>query len=99
MKSKEPSITKITRPGAEGIFPRERLFRLLDKGLRFPITWVTGPPGSGKTTLVASYLSARNFPCLWYQMDERDTDIATFFYYMGMAARKTSRHQRRPMPL
>ena len=99
MRSKEPSIAKITCPGAVGIFPRKRLFRLLDKGRVFPIIWVTGPPGSGKTALVASYLDARKLPCLWDQIDERDADLATFFYYMGMAAKKTAPRKRKPLPL
>ena len=58
----------------------------------------TGPAGSGKTTTVASYLESRKLPCLWYQIDEGDNDIATFFYYMGLAAKKASRSTR-PLPL
>jgi DNA-binding SARP family transcriptional activator len=46
---------------------------------------VTGPAGSGKTTLVASYLEKKKLARLWYQVDQADSDIATFFYYMGLA--------------
>ena len=99
MKTKEPSIAKITRPGADGILPRKRLFRLLDRGWSFPIIWVTGPAGSGKTALLASYLDARKLPCLWYQIDERDADIASFFYYMGLAVKKAFPRNKKPMPL
>lgn len=99
MKREDPSIAKIIRPGAKGIYPRKRLFRLLDRGLRFPVTWITGPPGSGKTSLAASYIEARKLPCLWYQVDERDADIASFFYYMGMAIKKAVPKERRPLPL
>ena len=99
MRSKGPPIAKITRPGADGIFVRRRLFRLIDKGLGFPITWVTGPPGSGKTALIASYIESGRWPSLWYQIDERDADIASFFYYMGLAAKKASPQKRKPMPL
>jgi ATP/maltotriose-dependent transcriptional regulator MalT/DNA-binding SARP family transcriptional activator len=98
MKREDPSIAKIIRPGAKGIYPRKRLFRLLDKGRKFPVIWVTGPPGSGKTSLAASYLDARKLPCLWYQVDERDADIATFFYYMGMAAMKAAPRKGNPLP-
>jgi len=99
MKREDPSIAKIIRPGAKGIYPRKRLFRLLDRGRRFPIIWVTGPPGSGKTSLVASYLDARKLPCLWYQIDERDADIASFFYYIRMAAIRAAPRKRKPLPL
>ena len=33
-----------------GIFLRERLFRLMDKGRDKPIIWLSMPAGSGKTT-------------------------------------------------
>ena len=93
------SVAKITRPGATGLFPRERLFRLLDQGRKNPIVLVYGPPGSGKTSLVSSYLDARRLPCLWYRMDEGDADLATFFYYMGIAAKKATPRKRKPLLL
>ncbi|RLA34328.1 MAG: hypothetical protein DRR03_06735, partial [Gammaproteobacteria bacterium] len=45
-----------------------------------------GPPGAGKTTLVGSYIESRQQPCIWYQLDRGDADIATFFYYLREAA-------------
>lgn len=99
MTAKNPSIVKITRPSAAGILPRKRLFRLLDSGREYPIAWISGPPGSGKTALVASYLDARKLPCLWYQVDERDSDIATFFYYLGIGVKKASPERGKRLPL
>ncbi len=93
------SLVKITRPCPSGVFSRQRLFHLLDQGRTHPVIWVKGPPGSGKTTLVASYLDARKQPCLWYQVDDSDTDIASFFYYLGLAAKKAAPRKRRPLPL
>ena len=61
--------------------------------------WIAGPPGCGKTTLVSSYLDARKLPCLWYQVDPGDADPATFFYYLGLAAREAAPRKRKPMPL
>ena len=82
MRNKQTSITKITPPALPKVVLRKRLFRLLDKKQHYQVTWVSGVAGSGKTTLAASYLNNGNFPCLWYQMDEGDGDIATFFYYL-----------------
>ena len=93
------SIAKITRPFFTGIFPRERLFQHLKEGRDRPVTWITAPPGSGKTTLVASYLDFIKAPCLWYQVDKTDDELSTFFYYMGLAAKKAAPHQRKSLPL
>ncbi|MBI2472586.1 MAG: hypothetical protein HYV59_15335 [Planctomycetes bacterium] len=99
MTRRHTYIAKITRPKIRGICLRKRLFLRMDAGRDHPVTWVTGPPGSGKTTLVASYLDTRRVPILWYQVDSGDADIATFFYYMGMAAKKAFPGKRKPLPV
>ncbi len=63
------------------------------------VVWVSGPAGCGKTTLLSSYFETRGIPCLWYQVDEGDSDPATFFYYLGQAAKRVSPHKRKPLPL
>jgi ATP/maltotriose-dependent transcriptional regulator MalT len=93
------TLTKISPPRASDAVPRERAFRLLDECMRRPAVWVASPAGSGKTTLVSSYLQARGIPCLWYQTDSGDSDIATFFYYLGLAAKKAAPRFRKPLPL
>jgi LuxR family maltose regulon positive regulatory protein len=92
------SPVKITKPRVTGIVHRKRLFRALDSARR-PILWITGPAGSGKTSLIGSYVDARKLPCLWYQIDSRDGDVATFFYYLGLAVKKAAPHYRKPLPL
>ena len=92
------SPAKITVPKVSGIVGRERLFKLLDKSAEKPVVWIAAPAGSGKTTLVASWLNARKLPHLWYQVDAGDNDPATFFYYLGLAARKIN-PRKKPLPL
>ena len=92
-------LAKLTRPRLHGTVQRERLFASLDEQGGRPGLWLTGPPGAGKTTLLASYLAARKLPAIWYQVDGGDADPASFFYYLGLAARKAAPRRRKPMPL
>ncbi|NOY64152.1 MAG: hypothetical protein GXO97_01940, partial [Nitrospirae bacterium] len=94
-----PQSAKITKPSLSWIIPRERLFRKLEQGREFAIIWITGPPGSGKTSLVCSYLEHTGLPFMWYQVDDNDEDVASFFYYMGIAGRKAAKGKESQLPL
>ncbi len=81
-----PVLVKLSRPRLFDAVPRPRLYATLDQLLQHPLAWICGPPGAGKTTLVAGYLESRKLPCIWYQMDAGDIDPATFFHYLAVAA-------------
>lgn len=83
-----PGMAKLTPPEPNRAYRRGRLFQRLDGVVRQGgIAWVSAPAGSGKTTLVASYLQARSVPAVWYQLDAADGDVASLFLYLGVAAR------------
>lgn len=87
---------KLVRPRVHDALPRPRLYALLD-ALRATsaVIWITAPPGSGKTTLAASYLAERApSAALWYQVDQADSDPATLLYYLRKAIAASA-----PVPL
>jgi len=96
---KHTELAKISAPLPKDVVLRKRLFQQIDDCRKNPITWVSGTPGCGKTTLVSSYIHYKKIPCIWYQVDGGDSDVSTFFYYMGIAAKKASPHYRKPLPL
>lgn len=99
MPRRQPQLAKLTRPRLHGAVARERLLELLDSAREHPIIWVYGPPGAGKTTLVASYIEQASSPAIWYQLDGSDADPATFFYYLAQAVIPFASPRRRPLPL
>lgn len=98
MPRKTPQLAKFSRPRLYDAVARERLFKLLDEKRRHPAVWVCGPPGAGKTVLVASYIEARELPVLWYHVDPGDSDLSTFFFFLTEAAKSISPRSK-PLPL
>ena len=99
MKPDQAATRKISFPTLPPIVPRKRLFQKLDRRGHYSVTWISGMAGSGKTTLAANYLARLHIPCLWYAMDEGDEDLATFFYYLGLAGREAASPKAPPLPL
>jgi DNA-binding SARP family transcriptional activator len=82
------TIAKLARPSGRELLRRERLFATLDAARAARIAWVSAPGGSGKTSLVASWIEARNLPCLWLSLDPGDADPASLFNYLAAGVRR-----------
>jgi LuxR family transcriptional regulator, maltose regulon positive regulatory protein len=92
-------LAKLSRPKLYDAIVRERLFRSLDEKREHPVVWIAGPPGSGKTTLVASYLEKTSAQAIWYLLDKGDSDPASFIYYLAQAIGAAHRASGKPLPL
>jgi ATP/maltotriose-dependent transcriptional regulator MalT/DNA-binding SARP family transcriptional activator len=101
MAQSTSQIAKLSRPRFHRAVARDRLFSQLDEARQQEkaAICVIGPPGAGKTTLVASWLDSRAIKGIWYQVDAGDADLATFFYFLGAAAKVFARKGQRPLPL
>lgn len=78
-------LAKIDPPRLSDIYQRERIFSQLDGYADRRVIWLSAPPGYGKTVAVASWLQSRSSTVIWYQCDEGDADIASFFYFLSLA--------------
>jgi len=70
---------KGVKPVPRLLLHRERLYRILDKTRKVSFTWVAAPPGAGKTSLVSGYVEAGNLDCIWYHLEQEDSDPVAFF--------------------
>ncbi len=79
--------TKLFRPQlARSLVERPRLLDLLDWRLaQRRLTIVSAPPGYGKTTLAAHWLSTLDVPTTWLSVDKLDNDLGSFAYYFTAA--------------
>ncbi|NPU92292.1 MAG: hypothetical protein HPY82_10325 [Gammaproteobacteria bacterium] len=82
-----PSYAKVSTPKVKNIYPRVRLYEWIDHArANHSIVWVCSPAGSGKTTLVSSYLEQCSIKPLWFILDDSDSDVASFFHFLSMGA-------------
>jgi LuxR family transcriptional regulator, maltose regulon positive regulatory protein len=71
---------KLAPPRLGRVFDRQRLFAQLDAMADRPALWLGAAPGAGKSTLISTWLQARQRAALWLQLDAGDADPATFVH-------------------
>lgn len=82
------AATKLRPPVPPGrLVRRSRLSDVLDAGIdrHVRLLLVSAPAGSGKSTLVASWLAGRAEAVAWLQVEESDSDPARFWSYLVAA--------------
>ncbi|HEX2619992.1 MAG TPA: hypothetical protein VHL11_07590, partial [Phototrophicaceae bacterium] len=83
-------ITKLTPPPAHrSTLARHHLFDRLNQGLTGKLTVLAAPAGSGKTTLVSTWLTT--FPpgtTAWLTLEKGDNDPVRFWRYVITACQK-----------
>lgn len=68
--------SKLRPPTGASLLRRPRLLRLLDEVLAAPVTLVVAPAGSGKTSLLATWVADADVPTAWLVLDDADSDPA-----------------------
>jgi LuxR family maltose regulon positive regulatory protein len=93
-RAAQPAVllqTKLHVPRARaGLVARPNLIERLDSVLDSTVALVSAPPGFGKTTLVATWLSERKHPGAWLSVCEGDNDLFQFFRYLVAALRRVA---------
>jgi len=82
------AATKLRPPALpDHLVPRPRLDALLDDGVggQVRLVLVSAPAGSGKSTVLASWLRGRAEACAWLQVETSDSDPARFWGYLVQA--------------
>ena len=82
------AATKLRPPALPAtVVSRARLDALLDQGVggQVRLVLVSAPAGSGKSTVLASWLRGRPEACAWLQVETTDSDPARFWAYLVQA--------------
>jgi DNA-binding SARP family transcriptional activator len=99
MRALESRNNKILPPILPEIVRRTRLLKFLQHKHHYSVSWITGPAGSGKTTLVADYLKSIRSDFIWYRLDDHDDDLSLFFSHLAQAAIHAAKARKKHLAL
>lgn len=57
------------------IVHRQSLLNLIHDNIQKKVLLISAPAGSGKTSLIADFISDIDIPCCWYSLETSDQDI------------------------
>lgn len=78
---------KQSLPLQPGMLNRPRVDSLIEEGLRYPLLVLLAGPGYGKTQAMASYLTRRDTPFMWFRFNALDNLPTTFWDHLVCALR------------
>ena len=93
-----PRSHKFRRPKAHHYVVRHDLSLQLDNAAHLPVTAILAPPGYGKTTFISNYIESKTQNVIWYNVDDGDADLASFFHYHGLAVKSATPQRRKQIP-
>src|SRR5258707_14845223 len=64
------------------LVPRPHVVELLEQGTRRALTLISAPAGSGKTTILSSWLRDAEVLAAWLSLDGHDNDLHRFWTYV-----------------
>src|SRR4029453_1832077 len=73
------------QPGADVQVLRTALLGVLEASSRTPVAAISGPPGYGKTTLLAQWVERDPRASGWLTLDQRDNDPSVLVRDLGAA--------------
>lgn len=75
-------------PVRSGLVERKSLLKELNNSARYKMVLVAAPAGSGKTTLITSWLAQSNQQVAWVSLEKNDNATVRFLAYLVGALRK-----------
>src|SRR5262245_38157459 len=81
--------TKLFLPQTQHkLVPRPQLIERLDAALTYPVTLISAPAGSGKTSALRAWVARREATIAWLSLDPEDNDPARFWAYVIAALQR-----------
>src|SRR5215207_7797905 len=75
--------TKLQLPRTQrNLVPRPHLIGRLDAGLHCPLTLISAPAGSGKTSALRAWIARHEQRIAWLSLDKEDNDPTRFWIYV-----------------
>jgi ATP/maltotriose-dependent transcriptional regulator MalT/two-component SAPR family response regulator len=75
--------TKLQPPTLkDNVIDRPRILNLLDQNLHRKLILIVTDAGYGKTTLVTQFIKEQDLPSVYYNLDNKDSDLMVFFSYL-----------------